>query len=236
MERICKGSKIVLFYGLVVGLFLLGTLLGNRAVTVISENAPVPRRHCIVIDAGHGGEDGGASSCTGKLESGINLDIALRLDDLLHLLGQDTVMIRKADTAVYTKGETIAQKKVSDLKNRVQMVNARPNALLLSIHQNHFTDQRYSGGQVFYAGTAGSEAWAKEIQYAFRQTVNPGSKRDVKQGSGIYLLEKITVPGILVECGFLSNSEEEGKLCTPEYQKKLCCILAAVTAQFLQDT
>lgn len=236
MERICKGSKIVLFYGLVVGLFLLGTLLGNRAVTVISENAPVPRRHCIVIDAGHGGEDGGASSCTGKLESSINLDIALRLDDLFHLLGQDTVMIRKADTAVYTRGETIAQKKVSDLKNRVQLVNARPNALLLSIHQNHFTDQRYSGGQVFYAGTAGSEAWAKEIQTAFRQTVNPGSKRDVKQGSGIYLLEKITVPGVLVECGFLSNPEEEGKLCTPEYQKKLCCILAAVTAQFLQDT
>lgn len=236
MERICKGSKIVLYYGLVVGLFLLGTLLGNRVVTVISENAPVPRRHCIVIDAGHGGEDGGASSCTGKLESSINLDIALRLDDLFHLLGQDTVMIRKTDTAVYTKGETIAQKKVSDLKNRVQLVNARPNALLLSIHQNHFTDQRYSGGQVFYAGTAGSETWAKEIQYSFRQTVNPGSKRDVKQGSGIYLLEKITVPGILVECGFLSNSEEERKLCTPEYQKKLCCILAAVTAQFLQDT
>lgn len=236
MERIYRISKLVFFYSLVVGLFLFGTLLGNQAVTVISQNIPVQRKHCIVIDAGHGGEDGGASSCTGKPESTINLDIALRLDDIFHLLGYDTVMIRKTDTAVYTKGETISQKKVSDLKNRVQMVNSRPNALLLSIHQNHYSDQRYSGGQVFYAETDGSQELAKQIQSAFVQTINPGSKRDVKKGSGIYLLEKLTVPGVLVECGFLSNPEEEGKLCTPEYQKKLCSILAAVTAQFLYDT
>ena len=126
------------------------TVSGSKAVTTLAENWPVKRNITFIVDAGHGGEDGGATSCTGILESHINLQIALRLDDLLHLLGYDTVMIRKTDISVYTEGNSIAQKKISDLKERVRIVNDTENAILISIHQNFFADSRYSGAQVFY--------------------------------------------------------------------------------------
>ena len=119
-----------------LGILLLA-MLGNKAVTVLSENAPLKSRHCFIIDAGHGGVDGGAVSCTGVYESRINLEIALRLNDLMHLLGYDTKMIRSEDISIYTYGETIAAKKSSDLKERVRIVNETENGILLSIHQNH---------------------------------------------------------------------------------------------------
>lgn len=209
---------------------------GSRAATVIAENTPVARSHCIVIDAGHGGEDGGATSCTGRLESGYNLDIALRLNDLLHLLGYDTRMIRTADTAIYTKGETIAQKKVSDLKERVRIVEETQGSLLLSIHQNTFPDGRYSGAQVFYADTPGSRDLAEQLQTNLVTAVNPGSNRKCKKSDGVYLMEHISRPGVLIECGFLSNAEEEAKLRSATYQKRLCCVIAATVSQNLANT
>lgn len=206
---------------------------GNRAVTVISQGLPTERKHCIVIDAGHGGVDGGATSCTGKLESGLNLEIALRLNDLFHLLGYETKMIRTSDISVHTKGETIAQKKVSDLKERVRLCNETENAILISIHQNNFTDSRYSGAQVFYGSSGESQALAEQLQTNFREILNPGSKRQIKKGNGIYLMEHIDCTGILVECGFLSNPEEEAKLRSERYQKVLCALLAATVSNFL---
>ncbi len=221
-------------------LTIIGVLVaaqwGSRAATVIAENTPVARSHCIVIDAGHGGEDGGATSCTGRLESGYNLDIALRLNDLLHLLGYDTRMIRTADTAIYTKGETIAQKKVSDLKERVRIVEETQGSLLLSIHQNTFPDGRYSGAQVFYADTPGSRDLAEQLQTNLVTTVNPGSNRKCKKSDGVYLMEHISRPGVLIECGFLSNAEEEAKLRSATYQKRLCCVIAATVSQNLANT
>lgn len=220
-------------YGLVLAGFIFAAMGGSKAVTVMAENAPLEGRRCLVIDAGHGGVDGGATSVTGVLESTINLEIALRLDDLLHLLGYDTVMIRTTDISVYTQGETIAQKKVSDLKQRVKVINETENALLISIHQNKFSDGRYSGAQVFYNKQPDSEALAKILQSAFVQTLNPGSDRQCKKATGIYLMEHIDCTGVLVECGFLSNPEEEAKLRDAEYQKKLCCVIAATVSNFL---
>lgn len=228
-----KWGSTVCFYMLVVSMFLFGTLLGNQAVETVSEMMPVERLHRIVIDAGHGGEDGGAVSCTGKSESGYNLQIALRLNDLLRLLGYDTVMIRSTDTSVYTSGQTISQKKVSDLKQRVRIVNRTGSAVLLSIHQNTFPEEKYSGAQVFYGKAAGSEALAKELQQELVAALNPGSSRRAKQGSGIYLLDKINTTGVLIECGFLSNHQEEARLRSPDYQKKLCCVISTATARFL---
>lgn len=228
-----KGISIAAFYILVAALFLVGTTLGSRVVTVFSENRPLEREHCIVIDPGHGGEDGGATSCTGVLESQFNLEIALRLRDLMHLLGYETKMIRTTDTAVYTTGQTIAQKKVSDLKERVRIVNETENALLLSIHQNQFSDSRYSGAQVFYASTDGSEALAKQLQTAFVSSLNPGSNRQSKKSSGVYLMENIDCAGVLIECGFLSNTGEEAKLRSADYQKKIICVIAATVSQYL---
>ncbi len=228
--------KWILVYGMAAVIVLSIIFGGQRAVQVFSEEAGAREKWCIVLDAGHGGEDGGATSCTGVLESGINLEITLRLRDLLHLLGRQTRMIRVSDISVYTKGGTIAQKKMSDLKERVRIVNTTPNAVLLSIHQNNFSDGRYSGAQVFYADTQGSEHLAKELQSTLISSLNKGSNRKYKQCDGVYLMEHISCPGVLVECGFLSNPEEEARLRSPDYQRKLCCVIAAAVSSFLSDT
>ena len=236
MKQERRNPSLWVVYFLIIILFPVSVLFGNRAVTAISENIPLRRQHSIIIDAGHGGEDGGATSCTVVPESQINLEITLRLNDLLHLLGYDTRMIRTTDTSIYTHGTTIAQKKISDLKERVRIVNETDHGILVSIHQNFFADSRYSGAQVFFAATDGSEALAKKLQTAFTATLNPGSHRCCKKAEGIYLMEHITCPAILVECGFLSNPEEEAKLRTPDYQKKLCCTIAATVSQYLSNT
>ena len=226
----------VIFYLFFIVLFLVIIYWGDNAVTVISEKIPLERENCIIIDAGHGGVDGGATSCVGILESTYNLQIALRLNDLFHLLGYDTKMIRTTDVSVYTKGETITQKKVSDLKERVRIVNETPNGLLVSIHQNNFSDSRYSGAQVFYSPGEESQALAKQMQADFVSYLNPGSNRQCKKSEGIYLMEHIERPGILIECGFLSNPEEESKLRSEIYQKKICCVIAASLSQYLSNT
>ena len=217
-------------------LMLLCAYWGSRVVTVISEELPFVRKHCIVIDPGHGGEDGGAVSCTGRMESEYNLAISRRLDDLLHLLGYRTRMTRTSDVSIYTTGSTLAQKKVSDLKERVRIVNETGNALLVSIHQNQFSDSRYSGAQVFYAKTAGSKDLGQKLQAELVAALNPGSNRKSKPVSGVYLLENIPCTGVLVECGFLSNPQEEAMLRNTDYQKKLCCVLAATLHQYLSNT
>lgn len=219
------GKKWIWLYCITAFVMVAVILCGEVAVETIA-SVPSSARRCIVLDAGHGGEDGGATSCTGALESGINLEITWKLRDLLHLLGWNTRMIRTSDTSVYTKGETIAQKKISDLKERVKRVNSTPNALLVSIHQNNFTDSRYSGAQVFYAPTEGSQKLAKHLQQLFVSTLNKGSNRKCKPCEGVYLMQNISCPGILIECGFLSNPTEEARLRDPDYQRKLCCVIA----------
>lgn len=219
-----------------MALVLLCAYWGSRVVTVISEELPFERKHCIVIDPGHGGEDGGATSCTGRMESEYNLAISRRLDDLLHLLGYRTRMTRTSDVSIYTTGSTIAQKKVSDLKERVRIVNETENALLLSIHQNQFSDSRYSGAQVFYAKTTGSKELGQKLQTELVSALNPGSNRKSKPVSGVYLLENISCTGVLIECGFLSNPQEEARLRDEDYQKALCCVIAASLHQYLSNT
>ncbi len=220
-------------YAATILLTLTLTALGSRAVTVISQSLPPDREHCFIIDPGHGGVDGGATSCTGKLESAFNLEISLRLRDLLHFMGYDTKMIRTEDISIYTEGETIAQKKMSDLKERVRICNQTDGSILLSIHQNTFSDSRYAGAQVFYPATEGSEELAKVLQSNLVAILNPGSNRNAQMAKGVYLMEHISCPGILIECGFLSNPEEEAKLRSPEYQKALCCVIASTAVEFI---
>ena len=231
-----KGRILAAVYILVIGIFIWVVKWGSEAVTTAVEGLPIIRKYCIVIDAGHGGVDGGATSCTGKLESSFNLEITLRLNDLFHLLGYETRMIRTTDSSVYTSGETIAQKKVSDLKERVRLINETENPVVLSIHQNNFSESKYSGAQVFYSPAGESEALAKALQTAFVSTVNPGSNRQCKKSQGVYLMDHINCTGVLIECGFLSNVPEEAKLRTTEYQKQLCCVIAATTGTFLSNS
>lgn len=225
-----------LFCAATMILILLCVWIGNRAVTVISQTLPFERTHCIVIDPGHGGEDGGATSCTGRLESEYNLAISRKLNDLLNLLGYRTLMTRTSDVSIYTTGDTIARKKLSDLKERVRIVNEADSALLISIHQNQFSDSRYSGAQVFYAKTDGSKELARQLQANLVASINPSSNRKSKPSNGVYLMEHIHAIGVLVECGFLSNPQEEARLRNGDYQKKLCCIIASTVSQYLSNT
>lgn len=228
-----NGKKImtVLVYLLVVTMFLAVSYGTSIATTTVAQMIPLERNHTVVIDAGHGGVDGGATSCTGVLESRFNLEISLKLNDLFHLLGYRTKMIRTTDISVYTSGDTIAAKKVSDLRQRVKLVMETEDAVLISIHQNTFQDSKYHGAQVFYA-EEGKEL-AGHLQRALVDSLNPGSNRTSKPADGVYLMQHIDCPGILVECGFLSNPEEEAKLRDEAYQKKLCCVIGCVAAEYL---
>lgn len=219
----------------VSSLAIICTYWVSEAVTVLAENSGISRKHTIIIDAGHGGQDGGATSCTGLLESGINLEISLRLRDLIELLGVQTAMVRTEDISIHTEGSTIASKKISDLKNRVHMANSTPNAIVLSIHQNYFSDSRYSGAVVLYASTPGSEILAEKMQETLVRELNPGSNRQCKKAESVYLMNHLQCPGILIECGFLSNPEEEAKLRSPDYQKKLCCVIGSVVCNYLSQ-
>ena len=231
--RLRKFTSVLLFYILIVSVFLTAAYWGSAATTAIAHRIPLERQYTVIIDAGHGGVDGGATSCTGKLESAFNLEIALRLNDLMHLLGIHTKMVRTSDISVYTNGETIAAKKVSDLKERVRVVNETENAVLLSIHQNTFSDSQYSGAQVFYGAKGEGPQLAEQLQTALIQSVNPGSNRRCKRADGVYLMEHIEKTGVLIECGFLSNTEEEARLRSDVYQKKLSCVIAATVCKFL---
>lgn len=225
--------KMLPIYGTVILILLTIANKGSQAITVYSEKQPIANRSCIVIDAGHGGIDGGATSYSGVLESKINLDIAIRLNDLLHLLGIDTVMIRDTDRSIHTTGTTIAQQKISDLKERVRIINETENALLVSIHQNHFGDSRYYGPQVFYKYGQGSQVLAQMLQRELTAKLSPESNRKTKLAKGIYLLDKINCNGVLIECGFLSNPAEDAKLNEPQYQKNLCVVIASVCSNYL---
>ena len=223
-------------YAVVLLTLTLFAALGSKAVTVMGENAAADTRRCVIIDAGHGGEDGGAVADNGVYESKINLNIALKLQDLLHLLGIKTKMIRTTDISVYTKGNTIAARKASDLVERARIVNETANGLLISIHQNHFSESKYSGAQVFYAKTEGSKELATQVQTTLVNSLNPGSKRQCKAADGIYLMQHIANTGILVECGFLSNPIESANLQNDIYQQKICCVLASVCSRYINNT
>lgn len=228
-------KKSVGFYLFVCAAAILGAMLLSRAGSAVavfsSETSTAP---IVVIDAGHGGEDGGAISVTGARESMLNLEISQRLNDLLHFLGVHTQMIRTEDISVYTEGDTIAQKKVSDIHNRVKAVEQTPNALLVSIHQNQFSESQYRGAQVFYA--QGSQELAELLQSDLAAQVDPRNHRQCKQAQGIYLLEHISCPAVLIECGFLSNPAEEALLRDASYQKKLASVIACTLASYLEET
>ena len=229
-----KMWKLVPLYVIVLAGSLALAFWGSKTVNVMVANTPIAGRTCVIIDAGHGGIDGGATSCTGVLESQINLEISLRLNDLMQFLGYETVMIRTTDTSIYTEGNTIASQKVSDLKQRVKIVNSKEDGLLVSIHQNTFSDSQYSGAQVFYAKDDASKALAGVLQSRLIEVLNPDSNRKCKSSDGIFLMQNITNPGVLIECGFLTNPQEEAKLRDSAYQQQLSCVIAVCISDYLK--
>lgn len=207
-------------------------VLSHNAIQMVSVQEPTPTP-VIILDPGHGGTDGGTKSADGVLESRINLDISLRLKDLLNLMGIDCIMTRSKDVSLDTDGTTIREKKNSDLRNRVKLVNETDNCVLLSIHQNYFSQSQYSGPQVFYADTGGSGELAQLMQENLNAALAPQSNRTIKRAQGVYLMENIQKTGILIECGFLSNSTEAEKLQNEQYQKNLASAIACATVQYI---
>lgn len=233
MKRNTIWSYMIILNIIAVAAMIAFAYYTSDSVTALSENAVISERRVVVIDAGHGGIDGGATSFSGILESKTNLQIALRLRDVCHLLGIKTVMIRTEDVSIYTSGQTIAAKKISDLKERVRIVNEIDNCTLISIHQNYFYDSKYSGAQVFYNQNEFAEDLAAQMQKAFINSLNRGSNRKHKKAEGIYLMQNTVNPGILIECGFISNEKEDMLLQSPQYQKKLCMVIGSVLSSNL---
>ena len=216
-------------YVLSLTLLMLFAARGLRQSAAVSaEAAPTP---LVILDAGHGGTDGGSSAADGTRESDINLQITMKTDAVLGLMGQETLLVRRADTDLSDlSANTIAQKKVTDIHNRVDLINSHPEALLVSIHQNAFSQEKYHGAQVFYDEVGESKVLAETLQGAFNQYVDSTNRRKAKSiQPEVYLMNHIKVPGILVECGFLSNPAEAEKLKTDGYQNQLA-VAIAVTA------
>jgi len=227
-------GKMLPVYTLTLLLALFCSMLIPDAVTAFSEAQAEPGLPTVVLDPGHGGEDGGAVSPGGVRESGLNLSVALRTRELLRFLGVPAVMTRETEISLHSpEASTISEKKVSDLKNRVAFVSQIPNPVLVSIHQNMFSQSKYHGAQFFYAKTAGSQALAEALQARISACLDPTNHRQAKPSEKVYLLEHNSCPGVLVECGFLSNPREEALLQTDDYQKKLAAVLAATLAEQL---
>ena len=172
---------------------------------------------------------------TGVPESQINLAITLRMEEILALCGIPTQPLRRQDISLYSEGAgSLREKKVSDLHNRVEEIQREENTVLVSIHQNSFPQGKYPGTQVFFAPTEGSQQLAEAIQQGVQGTLQLENRRAAKQIAGnVYLMNHVDNRAVLVECGFLSNPEEERALRDPEYQTRMAAVLAWVC---LMDT
>lgn len=212
--RLAKiGFSVILF----VSIFVF--ICGFSAKDVKIKHTPI-----IVIDAGHGGEDGGAVADDGTNEKDINLKIASQLEEFFKSSGFDTVMTRNEDIAIYDDGcDTIKTKKVSDMHNRLEIFNENENNIVISIHQNKFEQKKYNGTQLFYSpNNPESEQLAESIRLSVTSMLQPDNSRELKKADkNIYLLYNCTNPSVIVECGFISNNEELEKLKTDDYQKQM---------------
>lgn len=210
--------------------FLMISAALNIKVTVSSEN--VKSMPTIVIDAGHGGEDGGAVSDSGVLEKDINLSIANDTYALFYMLGFDVTQTRTTDVALDSGEETIRKRKVSDMKKRLEIFNSSEENTIISIHQNKFSESKYHGTQIFYSpNNPKSKQLADSIKYSVKGLLQPDNERECKKAdSGIYLLKNTNNPAVIVECGFISNGEECKNLLDSQYQKQMAF---SITAGFL---
>ncbi|MGN0537303.1 MAG: N-acetylmuramoyl-L-alanine amidase [Acutalibacteraceae bacterium] len=215
---LCYSAGLLCTFMIGVAIYSAFFDIGNTAQPVSAQ----PQK-TIVIDAGHGGEDGGATA-NGVSEKDVNLDIALKLRDLLTLSGYNVVMIRETDTSIYdASAQTISEKKVSDLHNRLSIINSSEDNILISIHQNKFEQSQYSGAQIFYSdNNTQSSVLAESIRKSITGFLQPDNKRELKVGgSNIYILDKATVPAVIVECGFISNPDEAEKLSDNRYRTQM---------------
>ena len=215
-------------------LFFANSYTANEYEDTLS---PTPQNmRCVVIDAGHGGEDGGAIGVSGVLEKDINLSVSKMLYDLLKANGIPAIMTRDEDKMLYDKyPDHNSRKKTYDLRARVDIASETEGAILVSIHMNSFPDTSCRGAQVYYSKNhTESLVVAGKIQTYIAAHVQRENSRKIKGAtSAIYLLERVECPAVLVECGFLSNANECALLSDTEYQKKLAVSIFAAICDYL---
>lgn len=202
---------------------LIGFTLGSVKEVWI-ETATTPETPVVLIDPGHGGEDGGTTGANGTVEKEINLKVAKYLAAYLKKADISYIMTRDSDISIHDDTcTTIREKKRSDLLNRRKLIENCGAQLFVSIHMNYFEQSQYKGAQVFYSPiNPNSKALAQRVKNSLLATLKDDNKREIKQAyDSIYLMKYTSMPAVLVECGFLSNPEEEALLNTSDYQKKL---------------
>jgi len=211
----------------------------NASKIVFSDddiNTDVKVKKTILIDPGHGGIDGGGVSRHKILEKDINLNISLMLKEELEKNGFKVIMTREKDEGLYSNRGRIRDKKNEDLKNRCLLKDNSGCDMFVSIHQNMFPQTQYYGSQVWYAKSEGSKMLGHIIQENLKVDLNNGNKRKEKPALEEYkILRCSKMPSVIVECGFLSNAEEEQKLKSEEYQRKIAQSIAKSVAQFYEE-
>lgn len=218
---------------------LIGYANNSNFTSIISHGSEVvnsEEEFTVVIDPGHGGMDSGAVSVNGILEKDLNLVISKLLSEYLEKSGVNTVLTRTDDTMLSLPGSEL-NSKTQDLSARSEIANTHLNGIFVSIHMNKFTSSDVSGLQVWYSNNGRlSEILAQCIQSNVVKTLQTTNKRQVKNaGKSIYVLRKVNVPAVLVECGFLSNAEEEKLLVSPDYQIKLAQSIGDGILKYIGD-
>lgn len=195
-----------------------------------------PQENVIIVDAGHGGIDGGTQSLSGINEKDINLAISKKVGCLLSMMGYDVIYTRDSDNIDYpNEYKTVRDKKVWDIHRRMDVMKEYPNCIFLSIHQNYFTQSKYSGAQVFYSHrNEQSKEIAEYLQSTIVKNLQNDNTRQIKQsGTEIYLLYNATSPAVMVECGFLSNPAEALLLNDDNYQSRMALSIVEGLIQYL---
>lgn len=190
----------------------------------------------VVIDAGHGGADGGASGADGTLEKDINLEMALTLGSMLKANGVRAVLTRDEDVMLDTAVGN--SNKMRDLLSRVEIAGKYPDCIFVSLHANKFADGQYKGLQVFYSDTnEQNRVLANSLQDKVRTYLQPENERVAKDTKGsVFILDRIKTPSVLIECGFLSNEEDLRNLRDENYRKELCTVISSAVTDFLNIT
>lgn len=196
----------------------------------LETSAIVYSKKCVIIDAGHGGFDGGAVAADGTLEKDINLIIAQKTAAILRSAGYEVILTREGDNGLEGADDnTIRQKKIADMRARLKIIEDNPQGIFVSVHLNKYTSQSPKGAQVFYSPKAeGSEALAESIQSSVIALLQKENHRKIKKaGSDTMLLYRSNIPAVIVECGFLSNPQELSMLKDEEYQSEMAFAISA---------
>lgn len=235
-KRAYSALALVISYFIIYGVFHgfsidLSKDFNENAIRTSIQTSKLPT---IILDAGHGGMDGGCVAYNGKLEKDVNLSVTLILKDYFESFGYSVELTRDSDKAIYDDGvEGLSNKKKSDMKNRLAIFNKYQDAVAISIHQNQFTDEKYSGAQMFYCDSNDkNNVLANILQNTIKDNLQKENNREIKNSKDdLYLLKNCVCPSVMVECGFLSNKQEADKLFTKSYQKQLafCIFLGANT-------